>query len=185
MTQNSVHPVEAMMSFWKDAWARSAAAGTPPAAGPGGAAPGSDPLGWMPTPEQVRRMQASFLDALSQASDQYMRSPQFLESMKASLDSGLQMRRQMEELLRRQMAEAMGPSGVAAPGHSNADVIGALHELESRLMSRIAELSARLDAMTSAITAAMTSAATSETTSDAPTPGQLDGGSRPRRSTRG
>lgn len=136
MTQASPNPMDAMMAFWKDAWAR---AGQPGAAGTAASAT-TDPLAWMPTPDQVRRMQSSFLDALSQASDQYMRSPQFLDALKGAMDSGLQMRRQMEEFMRQRMGEALAPTG-----QGSADVLAALHEMEARLSARIDDLASRLD----------------------------------------
>ena len=154
------------MAFWKDAWARSAAPGAAGAPGTPG-----DPFAWMPTPEQVKRLQGSFMDAMAQASDQYMRSPQFLEALKSSLDSGLQARRQMEEFVRRHMGDGLREGAAApfaTPPQAAAEVLSALNEIESRLSARIDALAARLDAAVGGARPATSS----------PEP---DGGTRPRR----
>lgn len=166
------NPADAMVAFWKDAWARMGA----PAPGASAAQPGAasgfpgmsgmsgmpggpnnmDPLGWMPTPEMMRRMQSAFMDAMASSAEQYMRSPQFLESMKQSLDSATQMRRQIEETLRRNVGDAF-----KTPGQSGGDVVAALHEMEARLAAaltaatdavnaRFDDLGARLDRVESA-----------------------------------
>lgn len=180
--------MDAMMAFWKDAASRVGAAASSGAAGftgGGHAAPhlgafppgwsGGDPMGWMPTPEQLRRMQGGFLDAMAQASEQYMRSPQFLEAMKSSLESATQMRRQVEELVRKNMGASMG-SPFATSGEASADVVAVLREMESRLNSRLDDLAARLEAIESPIeTPGESSASTAKP----------DGGTRPRRSARG
>ena len=97
-------------------------------------------MGWMPTPDMVRRMQSAFLDSLAAASEQYMRSPQFLEAMKSSLDSAVRMRGEMEDYLRRNISDAMG-----APGQADMWPVSAVIEMESRLQSRLDEIAQRLD----------------------------------------
>ncbi|HMN96706.1 MAG TPA: hypothetical protein PKC43_09700 [Phycisphaerales bacterium] len=146
-TPNQQNPADAMLSFWKDAWARmgvgaapaGAPVGTGPAASPFPGASGADPMAWMPSPEMVRRMQAAFLDAMASSAEQYMRSPQFLESVRHSIESATEMRRQMEELVRRNMGDAMKP-----PGQAGAEVLAALTEIESRLSARLDQLEALL-----------------------------------------
>ena len=130
--------MDAAMAFWQEAMSRF----TPPGAANSGAAPagGVDPAAWMPTPEMAKRMQSAFLDAMTTASEQYMRSPQFMESMKSSFDSALQMRRQMEDYLRRNVGDA-----ARTPGDAEASVVAALHEMEGRLNRRLDELADRID----------------------------------------
>lgn len=142
------NPADAMVAFWKDAWSRmgptpSGAAATQPtgaATAIPGMPPGMDPFGWVPTPEMMRRMQSAFMDAMASSAEQYMRSPQFLDSMKQSLDAATQMRRQMEETLRRNLGDAL-----KTPGQAGGDVVAALHEMESRLAASIDAVNTRLD----------------------------------------
>src|SRR5262245_29225922 len=104
------NPMDAAMSFWRDAWARVGSAAGQGASGgtSGSGAPNAaDPMGWMPTPDTVRKMQSAFMDAMAATAEQYMRSPQFLDAMKQSLESAVNMRRQMEEYLRRNMQESL------------------------------------------------------------------------------
>lgn len=162
------NPMDPMLSFWKEAWARMAVAapaggvpGTPGTAVPGAGLPntggfpgaGADPLGWMPTPEMLRRMQSAFLDTMASASEQYMRSPQFVDQMKQSFDAALDMRRQMEEMIRR---GATGLGGglvagdpLATPGQAAAELLAGLRAMESRLTARLDDLAMRIASLES------------------------------------
>jgi hypothetical protein len=148
---NAPNPMDAAAAFWKDAWGRMAT--TMPGGTPGGmgAMPGglpgmpagmnpADPSTWMPSPDAVKRMQSAFLDAMANFAEQYMRSPQFLEAMRKSMDQGLQLRQQMEQFMKTNMSTAFD----AASGGSSSDVIAAIRELESRLGSKLNDLSERI-----------------------------------------
>lgn len=139
---NTQNPMDAAAAFWKDAWSRMATQ-MPGAAPSMGAIPSmnpADPSTWLPSPDAVKRMQAAFLDAMANFAEQYMRSPQFLEAMKKSMDQGLQLRQQMEQFMKSSMSSAFD----TASGGSTASVITAIRELESRLNSRLDDLSDRL-----------------------------------------
>ena len=94
----------------------------------------------MMTPEAMRRMQSAYFDAMAQYAEQYMRSPQFLESMKKSMDQALELRRQMDDFLKQNMAEMFE----ATSGGANTELLGAIRQLERTMTRRLDELSERL-----------------------------------------
>src|SRR5262245_18445741 len=98
--QHAQQPTDPVTAFWRDVWARMGQAPGMPGATPPGMPnfPGMPAGMGMPgvmTPDAMRRMQSAFFDAMAQYAEQYMRSPQFLESMKKSMDQALEFRRQM------------------------------------------------------------------------------------------
>jgi len=142
--------MEAMMAFWRDAWTRTAAGASSQTPGVG-ADPMAGAAAWMPSPEAVKRMQGAFLDAMAGSAEQYMRSPQFLDSMRQSLESAIGMRTQMEEYLRKNMGDAL-----RTPGDASAQVMRLLTEMESRIHARFDEIEARLNAIAPAPTKSAT-----------------------------
>ncbi len=179
------NPMDPMLSFWKEAWARMAVAapaggmpGTAGTAAPDGTAsipgfaPGVDPLGWMPTPDMLRRMQSAFLDTMASASEQYMRSPQFLDQMKQSFDAALEMRRQMEEMVRRGATGLVSGDPLTTPGQVSADLLAGLRGMESRLNARLDDLATRIASLESGAAREqprpVSSASTSQSPSQAP-----------------
>lgn len=143
--------VDPLTGFWRDVWARSAAAAgsTGPAnpfaamAGGTGMPPGADALGAAFTPDAVRRMQNAFLEAMGQYAEQWMKSPQFLEAMKRTMDRSLELRRQMDDFLQSNMASAFE----AATGGANSEVMGAIRHATAQLQEQISRLAERLDAL--------------------------------------
>ncbi|HVZ93970.1 MAG TPA: hypothetical protein VG797_05630 [Phycisphaerales bacterium] len=93
------------------------------------------------TPDMAKRMQSAFFDAMAQSAEQFMRSPQFLDSMKKSMDQALQFRRQMDDFLKLNMAESFE----AATGGANAELLGAIRHLERTVTGRLDELNDRVD----------------------------------------
>ncbi|MBL9118963.1 MAG: hypothetical protein JNL80_03495 [Phycisphaerae bacterium] len=152
--------VDPMTAFWRDVWARSAASmpnmagmpnmpgmpGMPGMAGiPGmGAMPGMDPAAAASfmSPEVLRRMQGAFFEAMAQYAEQYMRSPQFLEAMKRSMDQALQFKRQMDDFLKSNMANAFE----TASGGANTEILGAIRQTSAQLQSHIDSQLSKLDA---------------------------------------
>ncbi len=145
-SQTPPNPMDAAAAFWKDAWQKMATSM------PGGAMPGmpavpamnpADPSTWMPSPDAVRRMQTAFLDAMASFAEQYMRSPQFLEAMKRSMDQALDLRQKMEQMMKANLSSAFD----TASGGSASDVMTAIRELDSKLNTKLETLADRLDAI--------------------------------------
>lgn len=146
---NAVPGSDPITAFWRDVWARSAAAGgAGGAAMPGMPGVGGDAAAAFMTPEAMRRMQGAFFEAMAQYAEQYMKSPQFLEAMKRSMDQALQFRQQMDSFLKNNMASAFD----AATGGSNAEVLGAIRQMGSQLQAQIAKIDERVSDLESAVT---------------------------------
>ncbi len=141
-TQQPQQPVDPVTAFWRDVMARSGMPmpsfpGAPAAAPNGAAAPG---YGWMPTPEVMKRMQSAWFDAMAEYADQYMRSPQFLESMKRSMEQAVGLRQQMEEFLKSSMGASLKTAG---PG-ATTEILSAIARIESGMRTEMASLAERL-----------------------------------------
>ncbi|MDZ4829402.1 MAG: hypothetical protein SGJ09_04285 [Phycisphaerae bacterium] len=144
--------VDPITGFWRDVWARSTAGagipGMPGMAGipgmpgmPGMGQTGDSPFGGAAfTPDAMRRMQGAFYEAMAQYAEQYMRSPQFLESMKRSMDQAMQLRQQMDGFLKSNMSSAFE----SASGGSNSEILGAIRQSSAQLQSQIAKIDERL-----------------------------------------
>jgi hypothetical protein len=148
---SGANPVDPMTAFWRDVWARGAAAmpNMPNMGGMGtipgmGAMPGMDPAAAAAfmSPEVMRRMQSSFFEAMAQYADQYMRSPQFLEAMKRSMDQALQFKRQMDDFLKSNMANAFE----TASGGANTEILGAIRQSSAQLQAHLDAHLSRLEA---------------------------------------
>lgn len=120
---------QAFAKFWADFTGKMAAAGF------------TMPAGGTP-PESARQMQSAVLRALADACDEYLRSPQFQESMKQSLAASVQFRRQMNDWLGRMHHEFQGPS------RQDIDqLMQVMERLERRTSDGFDRLSARIDAL--------------------------------------
>ena len=91
-------------------------------------------------PDAVKSLRSVFLSALSQQTEQFMRSPEFLAMMKQTVDASIAIQRQSAELLTQ--ARHAG-QGVARSDMDS--VLASLQHLEDRVLQRMDELSARLD----------------------------------------
>lgn len=104
-----------------------------------GAAPQTPPTS-MPA-EALKQMQKAYLDAMGRWADEYMRSPQFLDQMKQSLEGALAMRRQVEDFIRKASEQSYGSKlGMY-------DAVGAVRDAESWITRRLDELATRLEAI--------------------------------------
>ncbi|MCC6909840.1 MAG: hypothetical protein IT430_18035 [Phycisphaerales bacterium] len=118
----------AMQSAWQQMMGQFARATGQPA-------PASMPE--MPA-EAFKQMHKAWLDAMARWADEYMRSPQFLEQMKTSLEGALAMRRQVDEFIRKATEQSYGGSlGLY-------DAVGAVRDAESWLTRRLDEMDQRL-----------------------------------------
>ena len=98
-----------------------------------GGTPTADPDGWN------RQLQRVFLDAMAHYCDDFMRSPQFLDAMKQSMDHALAFRKQVDQFL----TEAQ--RSVQSPALADVDDLCALiGSVEERLMDRIERLESSL-----------------------------------------
>ncbi|HXE52585.1 MAG TPA: hypothetical protein VN541_06185 [Tepidisphaeraceae bacterium] len=116
-----------LLELWADMATKMASAGL--AAGPD-----------TPPPDAARKMRAAFLQALSQQADQFLRSPQFLEFIKLSLDSSIQTREQLNDFFTRLHHEVQG---VARQDIDH--VLAGIHQAENRIMDRLEEITRRLE----------------------------------------
>lgn len=149
-TPQPQQPVDPVTAFWRDVMARSGmpmpsfpgTAGGAGGAAPNGAGAGGPPpgYGWAPTPDVMKRMQAAWFDAMAEYADQYMRSPQFLESMKRSMEQAVGLRQQMEEFLKTSMGASLMTAG---PG-ATTEILSAVARIESTMRAEMASLAERL-----------------------------------------
>lgn len=144
---NATSGVDPISGFWRDVWARCAAGGAMPgmAGMPGmpgmpGLGTAADAAGTFMSPEALRRMQAAFYDAMAQYAEQYMRSPDFLASMRRSMDQAMQFRQQMDDFLKSNMATAFE----SATGGANSEILGAIRQTSAQVQAQIAKLEGRL-----------------------------------------
>jgi hypothetical protein len=124
------NPTEAFGRMWSDFMSQMGAAGFAP----------------QPSMNQdaMKHAQRMFMDAWSRYLDDYMRSPQFLEMLKRTMDNAMSFKQQMDKFV----AQSLKTSGV--PSREDADyTIEVLHGMERRLNKRLDELSDRISAMES------------------------------------
>src|SRR5215469_11010948 len=93
-----------------------------------------------PPPDAARQMRSALFQAMSQQADQFMRSPQFLEFIKLSLDSSIQSREQLNEFYTRMHHEIQG---VARQDIDH--ILSGIHQSETRIMDRLEEITRRLE----------------------------------------
>lgn len=147
MAENTTNPnpqpaIDPITGFWRDVWARSAAAGTMPGMPSMPGMPNmGDATGSFLTPEAMKRMQSAFYDAMAQYAEQYMRTPQFLESMKKSMDQAMAFRQQMDGFMKTNMAQAFE----TASGGSNTEILTAIRQSTAQLQAQIAKLETRIN----------------------------------------
>ena len=137
MNQPSNHPPFTMPPFDPAAmqamWQQMMGQFTSPSAHP-------QPTPAMPA-EILKQMQKACLDTMARWADEYMRSPQFLDQMKQSLEGALAMRRQVEDFIRKASEQSYGSTlGVH-------DAVGAVRDAESWITRRIDDLAGRLDSI--------------------------------------
>ena len=92
-----------------------------------------------PPPKAARQIRSAVFEAMSQYADQFMRSPQFLEFARSSLDTSLQMREQFNESLTKLRHELQG---VARQDVES--VLAGVHQMEHRVLDRLDEIDKRL-----------------------------------------
>ena len=111
-------------------------------AGPAPPFPGAFP---MATPEVLRQFQNAFLQSLTNYCEQYMRSQEFLDVMKRSMDNALTFRQQVNEFLDNAASAGFKPPSGMMP--DQAVIVDAVRETERKLRDHIDVLSTRLDSI--------------------------------------
>jgi hypothetical protein len=102
-----------------------------------------------PAPESLRQVRAGILQVLAASWEEFMRSPQFLESMRQSLDNTVRLRQMSNDFLARVRKETQSPS------RYDVESLGMMvHHLERRLLDEIEELSAQVTALNQKLDAA-------------------------------
>ena len=92
-----------------------------------------------PPPAAARQMRDVFLKAMSAQAEEYMRSPEFLEMMKGSMDSALAWRSQLNEFLRRAYRESRIPSQ-----DDIEDFAGRVQQLSKQVLQRLESIEQQL-----------------------------------------
>ena len=107
-----------------------------------------------PPVDEMRKMRGGMLKVLAETWDEYMRTPQFLEMMKASLNGALDLKRMAREGMNRVHEQFENPSKQDVD-----DVLLAIRHVERRLLERleglddrVANLNERIDTLDEGIT---------------------------------
>jgi len=94
------------------------------------------------TDDAAKQMRQAFFDAWAKACDEHMRSEQFLDLMKQSMDGAIAFREQMNRFLSNALQE--GPM----PSRDDTDsILQAVRTLEDRVLDRVEALSQRVEAL--------------------------------------
>src|SRR5438552_11130235 len=93
-------------------------------------------------PEILRQMRSGIFQALAQSWDEYLRSPQFAESVKQWMDSAIFYRKMTNDLLTKSRHETQD---VAREDIDS--VLLAVRHMEKRILDRVEDLSARVEAL--------------------------------------
>jgi len=126
-TEKTFEQAAAFQKIWMDTFTRMAQAGL-------SFSPDSTP------PEFLRQMRGGIFQALSQSWDEFMRSPQFKESMKAMMDNAIAFRKMSTDFL------TDARHGLQGTARADIDsLMLAIRHLETRILDRVEDLSVRLD----------------------------------------
>lgn len=91
-------------------------------------------------PEFMRQMRSGIFQALSKSWEEYMRSPQFRDSMKTAMDNAIRFQKMGNDLLTRTHHGLQGTARADVD-----DLMQAIHHLETRILDRVEEVTTRLD----------------------------------------
>lgn len=124
--------VQRFGQLWVDFLSRAAAAGA-------GAASSGAVLGASPA-EASRQVRTAVLDSITQQTDQFLRSPQFLEAMKQAMTAGLKAQKQYQDFLTalRHQTQGLAVQDVDA-------LMVLMRMLESRVLDRLEEVHAGIE----------------------------------------
>jgi len=92
-----------------------------------------------PPVDEMRKMRGGMLKVLAETWDEYMRTPQFMEMMKASLNGALNLKRMARDGMNRVHEQFENPSKEDIDG-----VLLAIRHVERRLLERLEGLNERV-----------------------------------------
>ena len=92
-----------------------------------------------PPSDEMRKMRGGMLKVLAETWDEYMRTPQFMEMMKASLNGSLDLKRMARDAMNRVHEQFENPSKEDIDG-----VLLAIRHVERRLLDRLEGLDERV-----------------------------------------
>ena len=100
-------------------------------------------------PDMAKQMRSTFFKAWSDYCDNYMRSPEFLESWKKAMDGAIEWRRQMNETMGRMHHEFQGTSrqDIDHLMQTLTHIERRIVDTQERSSERIEELAARVEAL--------------------------------------
>ena len=111
-------------------------------------------------PEAARQARSTMLRAWAEYCDQYMRSDEFLNMFKQSLDGAIQVRRQLNEFLGQMHHEFQAPSRQDID-----ELMKSIERLERRIGDESGRITARLDSLGERLAAVEASAQKKKRTS--------------------
>lgn len=121
---NQATGFDSVTNFWTDMMGRMAAGGAAPPSG------GTDAM---------KQMRKAFFGAMSEYSEEYMRSEQFLQAMKKGMDNSLAMRKQVNEFLTRNVQGAQ-----MASSSDTDNIVLLMRGMEERIMGKLDDLADRV-----------------------------------------
>jgi hypothetical protein len=95
-----------------------------------------------PPPDTIRDMRAGMLKVLTEAWDQFARSPQFMEYMKTSMDGFMDLRKMSADAMTRNHHEMQSPAREDIDG-----ILLAIRHMERRLLDRIEDIESAVAAV--------------------------------------
>jgi hypothetical protein len=125
-TNKGFDQVAAFQKLWTDSFLKMASVWSQ-------FSPGSPPT------DEMRKMRGGMLQILAETWDEYMRTPQFLELMKASMNGALDLKRMAREGMNRVHEQFENPSR-----ENIDDVLLAIRHVERRLLDRLEGLDDRV-----------------------------------------
>lgn len=128
-SSNQQSPADQVTQFWGDMFSRMGISGVP-----GAAAPMSQ--------ETAKQMQRIFLDAMAKYFDEFMRSDQFLNMIKESMDRSLAFKQQVDQFLTQLYRGAQMPAKADVD-----DISGLLRSVEKNVLDRLAQLEEKVAAV--------------------------------------
>ncbi len=135
----SANPTEQISRFWTDMMAQMGQAAAH-AGMPGGATNGRQPA--PAYDDAAKSMQRAFFDAMAKYFDEFMRSEQFLEHMKQTMDQSIAMKKMMDDFLIKTQTTMQSP----VRGDVE-DLAHLLRGIEERLFDRIDRLENKVAAV--------------------------------------
>lgn len=93
-----------------------------------------------PPPDVVKEIRSGIFRALAQSWDEFMRSPQFLDSMKQWMDTAINFRKMTNDFMAKVRNE------IQAPSRDDIDtVMLTVRHMEKRLLDRVEDLALRIE----------------------------------------